>query len=366
MFNLFSLINFLKLSNLKILGGLYLGWGIGANDSANIFGTAVATNSVKYKTAIILIAIFVILGSAIEGWHLYKDYDFSKKSSKAGNVSQTKKHTDAEKSKKYTDALISTFAAALAVTIVTILSIPASTSQAAVGAYMGIIIAVNGGFSGINWAQFLKMFICWVATPIGSAIVTIILYKIVAKFLNLLFGNDLGKLNNIYSYLLIIAGCYGAYELGANNVVVTTGPYYQAGVFGNPVAPEIFYKVHFWNNPAFWAAFIGGIAIAIGALTYSKNVMYTVGKKITALDPYSAMITVFSHSIALMIFTQLKVPVSSSQAIVGAVIGIGLLSGSRTISYRTLVFIFLGWILTPIAGALIAYLIRIGLTITGF
>ncbi|MCK5685057.1 anion permease, partial [bacterium] len=353
-------------SNLKIFGGLYLGWGIGANDSANIFGTAVATNSVKYRTAIILIAIFVILGSATKGWQLYKHYDFSKKSSKSGTVkTDANKDEAAVKAENYTNALLSTLAAAIAVTIVTVLSIPASTSQAAVGAYMGIIIATSGGLSGINWSQFLKMFICWIATPIGSAIITIFLYKTVSKVLNFMFGNNLGKLNRIYSFLLIIAGCYGAFELGANNVVVTTGPYYVAGVFGTPLHGEFFDKASFWNNPAFWAALLGGIAIAIGALTYSKNVMYTVGKKITALDPYSAMITVFSHSIALMIFTQLRVPVSSSQAIVGAVIGIGMLSGSNTISYKTLGFIFLGWLLTPLAGAGIAYFLRLLLTITG-
>lgn len=90
--------------------------------------------------------------------------------------------------------------------------------------------------------------------------------------------------------------------------------------------------------------------------------MYTVGKKITALDPYSAMITVFAHSLTLMVFTHLKVPVSSSQAIVGAVVGVGMLSGSRTISYKALVYIFVGWLLTPLSGAVMAFIIKMILT----
>jgi len=57
-----------------------------------------------------------------------------------------------------------------------------------------------------------------------------------------------------------------------------------------------------------------------------------------------------------MIFTMLKVPVSSSQAVVGAVMGIGLLHGANTVSFKTLRFIFIGWLLTPVCGATAAFL----------
>ena len=157
----------------------------------------------------------------------------------------------------------------------------------------------------------------------------------------------------MYRILLLIAGSYGAYELGANNVVITTAPFYNSGMFGDPsVAHSVF-----WKNPAFIAALVGSLSIATGALTYSKKVMYTVGSSITALDPFSAMITVFSHSVCLMIFTMLKVPVSSSQAVVGAVMGIGLLRGANTVSFKTLRFIFIGWMMTPVMGALTAYIL---------
>lgn len=253
------LSNIFRLSNLKLLGGLYLGWGIGANDSANIFGTAVATNSIKYRSAIWLIAVFVVLGASCHGWKLYKDYDFSKSDSRH---SQTSEQQPSGCDDKFSDACISTLAAAIAVTVVTVLSVPASTSQAAVGAYMGILIAAEWSFSAINWNHFLRMLICWVATPIGAAVLTIMLYKIVATLLKMLFGENLARLTNLYTSLLILAGCYGAYELGANNVVVTTGPYYKAGVFGAPLAHDMFFKVPLFDNPAFWASTIGGIAIA--------------------------------------------------------------------------------------------------------
>jgi len=342
--------------NLTLFG---LGWGVGANDSANIFGTAVATNSIRFKTAVTLIAIFVILGSCIHGRHLFEELNFkhSSEAEKSANQSAETKQTD--NSNIETKAFISTLAAAFTVLLATVLGIPASTSQAAIGAMLGMAISDALALGGpINWAtvadwsKFLKMLICWVLNPIGTAIISVALYLCVGFVIKLFYGQDLSGLNRMYRILLLIAGSYGAYELGANNVVVTTAPYYNSGMFGDITATH-----NWWSEPALIAAFIGSLSIAVGALTYSKKVMYTVGSSITALDPFSAMITVFSHSLSLMVFTMLKVPVSSSQAIVGAVMGIGLLRGGKTISYKTLGFIFMGWIMTPVLGAGIAFVL---------
>ena len=169
------------------------------------------------------------------------------------------------------------------------------------------------------------------------------IYKVVSLIINKITTNQV-ILNRIYKTLLIVAGCYGAYALGGNNVSITTASYYQAGLFGfGPWSKQI-------------AVLLGGISIAVGALTYSKNVMVTIGEKISVLDPYSALISIFAHSITLQIFTLLHVPVSSSQAMVGAVIGIGLLKGVKAIQFKTLFYIFLGWLITPLASGIAAYL----------
>jgi len=307
----------------KILGGLYLGWGIGANDSANIFGTAVATNVIRFRTAIILIAIFVIIGSMLEGPGLYEDMTFSNESST--NL-----------------ALAATLAAALTVTLITYLSIPTSTSQAAVGAFMGIAIAASG-IGSVEWSKFIKMLVCWLINPIGCIIICVILLKCIGILISKTVKNRLTQ-DRIYKYGLIIFGCYGAYALGANNVVVTTAPYYHAGMFG----PH-------GSQAAFWAATLGGISIAVGALTYSRRVMVTIGKKITPLSPFSALIVVMTHALALHFFTWLKIPVSSSQAVVGSVIGVGLYHGANTINKKTMVRILAGWLITPLIAALLAF-----------
>jgi PiT family inorganic phosphate transporter len=338
---------FVLLSHWKILGGLYLGWGVGANDSANIFGTAVATNSIRFRTAVILISVLAVIGSVVEGPALYNNVKFH------GSEVQTSGAM----------ALAATFAAGLAVMIVTIWGIPASTSQAAVGGMMGIAI-FSSGFHAVDWGKLGKMGVCWLLTPIGGAFFGYLLYRLIERRIVRLIPNPQRR-SRVIRWLLILSGSYGAYTLGANNVVVTTVSYYQSGMFGEVVTEPYAFKTLFMNpigwftDPRVIAAAIGAASIALGALTYSKNVMETVGKKITVLDPLAALISVLAHSLTLQIFTALHVPVSSSQAIVGGVIGVGLVKGARTISKKELGRIFAGWIATPLSSALAAYLLAL-------
>ena len=319
----------------KLFGGLFLGWGIGANDSANIFGTAVATNSVRYKTAVILIAIFAIIGAVVEGPKLYPGYRF-----------------DEGTTITMTLAFVCTFAAALTVLGLTYLGLPVSCSQAAVGGLMGIAI-LGSGLGGANWVKLGGWACCWVLNPIGAAVVAFLVVKFVGALLNR-WVRRIDILDRVYKTGLLVFGCYGAFTLGANNVVVSTGPFFQAGLFGDPARYQA-------NHAALIAAALGGASIAIGALTYSRKVMMTVGQGITLLDPFSALVAVLAHSVAMHIFTEFHVPVSSSQAIVGAVAGIGFSKGMNTMNSKTLLTIFSAWLLTPFISAAISVAIAWGM-----
>jgi len=133
---------------------------------------------------------------------------------------------------------------------------------------------------------------------------------------------------------MIAAGSYGAYALGANNVANVTAVFVGAG-----------------HLSVFSAALIGGLSIGLGILTLSKRVMETVGKKLVRLDPFSALVVLLAQSITVHIYTFIGVPVSTSQAVIGAVLGIGIVKGISTVSGRTLVNILIAWLLTPaIAG----------------
>jgi inorganic phosphate transporter, PiT family len=295
---------------LSLLGGVFLGWSLGANDASNVFGSAVASRMLKFWTAAILASVFVLIGALLQG--------------QAG-IETLKGLT------QFTleQAVVSSVSAATTVTIMTILGLPVSTSQAVVGAILGIGILNQQ----INLHGLGKVVLCWLGTPVGAVIVAVIVYKVLAAFYNKL------KINLVQSDILIrlsmiVAGSYGAYALGANNVANVTAVFVGAG-----------------HLSVFSAALIGGLSIGLGILTLSKRVMETVGKKLVKLDPFSALVVLLAQSITVHIYTFIGVPVSTSQAVIGAVLGVGIVKGISTVSGRTLVNIIIAWILTPaIAG----------------
>ena len=299
-----------------LITALYLGWSLGANDAANIFGTAVSSKMVRFTTAIILSSIFVILGSIIEG----------------KNGIETISSISAM---DLTTAGISSLAAAISVTIMTVLKLPVSTSQAVVGSIVGVgIMQKHIALTGLS-----KILVCWIGTPIGACIISIILYLLLAKFLNRL-RLSIWDYDFVMRAGLIITGCYGAYALGANNVANVTAVFYGAGLLSIETA-----------------ALIGGASIALGILTFSKGVMNTVGKGIVKLDAYSAFIVVLSNAITVHVYAGIGVPVSTSQAVVGAILGIGLLKRAEALKKRSVVGVFSGWIATPIIAALFSVFI---------
>ena len=309
----------------KLTGGIFIGWALGSNDSANLFGTGVAAKVIKYKTAIILISIFVILGALMEG---HKSMDT----------------VGAMSSMSHTAAFIAAFSAGLCVAVFSYLSLPVSTSQAVMGSVLGI-----GMILGIpDFTRLYKVILCWIFTPIGAMVLSFILYPLLGKIFQK-FLIDLHLRNIFIKVALTLAGCYGAYSLGANNVANVTGVYVGSGLL-----------------TPFQAALIGSLSIAFGVLTYSKNVMETIGKKIVELDGFSAFVSEFSAAVTVHLFTQVGVPVSTSQAIVGGVVGLGLKKGVKTVKKRTLIEIGIGWISTPFSSGLLAYfMMRIYLAFSG-
>jgi len=299
-----------------LISALYLGWSLGANDAANIFGTAVSSRMVKFITAAVLSSVFVILGSILQGRPGIETI---------GKISTMGLGM----------AGISSLAAAIAVTIMTILKLPVSTSQAVVGSIAGVgIMQRQAALTGLD-----KVIICWIGTPIGGFIFSIVLYLILARIINRFQPSWAGS-DFVIRAGLIIAGCYGAYALGANNVANVTGVFYGAGLFSIKTA-----------------ALIGGVSIALGILTFSKGVMKTVGKGIVRLDGYSALIVVLSNAVTVHIYAVVGVPVSTSQAVVGAVLGIGLLKRAEALKKRAILGVLSGWIATPFTAALVSMFI---------
>jgi PiT family inorganic phosphate transporter len=303
----------------KLLSGVFLGWSLGTNDSASVFGTGVSTGIVKYSTAVLLTAFFVMLGALLEGPKCMGTF---------GELSRLLS----------IEAFFCTLAAAIIMTIMINLGIPASTSQAIIGAVIGAGI-ISGS---ADFTKLFKIVSCWVVAPIAALFIAYVLHR----FLSYLLAKTVTSLtrrNFLYSIGIMLAGSYGAYSLGANNVANVTGVYVSSGLLSAEIA-----------------ALIGGLSIASGVMTSSKKVMMTVGKGIVPLDPFSALVAVLADAVTLHVFTQLGVPVSCSQAIVGAVVGIGLVGDVQTVSGKMLIKIGLGWLLTPVlAGGLTFLSVRL-------
>jgi inorganic phosphate transporter, PiT family len=294
--------------------GIYLGWTLGANNAANFFGTAVATRIITFRKACVLCAFFIILGAILQG---------------AEGIATLSGLTQ----QNISTAVIVSVSAALTGTFMTYLRIPISTSQAVVGAIFGIGLAAgNTEYNGL-----IKIIICWVFTPIGSMIFACIAYKLLGWFIEHVPMSMFTRDKILWGGLLIV-GTYGSYALGANNVTNCVGAF-------SGILPGI-------NDTLL--AMIGGLAIAAGVLTYSKRVMYGVGSGIMPLNAFTALAAVLGMSITVHVFAFVGAPVSSSQGIVGSIIGIGLLRGSGGLKFKTLVNIGWGWILTPLISLILA------------
>ncbi|MFP4363002.1 MAG: inorganic phosphate transporter, partial [Spirochaetia bacterium] len=185
--------------------------------------------------------------------------------------------------------------------------------------------------------ELFKVLICWVGTPIGAAVISFLLYPSIAWVLNKM-KLDIFSQDTTIRWALILTGIYGSYALGANNVANVTGVYVQTGLLTEPAA-----------------LLIGGGSIAFGVLTFSRPVMTTVGSKLVRLDPFTAFIATLGHAITVHFYAKVGVPVSTSQAIIGAVLGIGLYKGMQTINLSTLGKIAFGWVGTPLIAFLFSF-----------
>lgn len=322
--------------------GLFMGWSLGANDAANIFGTAVGTRMIRFRTAAIVCGVFVIIGAVVGG------SGTSETLGKLGAINAI------------AGAFAVSVSAALTVMMMTKRGLPVSTSQSIVGAIIGWNI-----FAGLETDTSVVIDIAetWIFTPILAAIFAVIIYWIV-KYIIEHTKTHVVKMDKYTRYGLVIAGAFGAYSLGANNIANVMGVFIQVSPFDDIVIAN---SITITGVQQLFL--LGGIAIAIGVVTYSKKVMLTVGKSIFKLSPISAFIVVLSTSLVLFVFSSEGlynfltsrnlpalplVPVSQSQAVVGAIMGIGLAKGGRNIDFSRMGKIGIGWVLTPLISMVIS------------
>ena len=327
---------------LYLTSGLFLGWSLGANDAANIFGTAVGSKMIRFRTAALVASIFVIIGATLQG----------------GGTTQTLRQLGS------VNALPGAFTVALAAAIVVFLMtkalLPVSTTQAIVGAIIGWNLFTGNSTDVKTLTTILTT---WVVSPVIGAIFSALFYILLRALLKKL-QLHLIVLDVFIKWALIIVGAFGAYSLGANNIANVMGVFAAS-------APDVVIDMGLFRLDGLQVLFLlGGIAIALGIITYSKGLMMQVGNGIMALSAEAAIVAVFSQAVVLFIFSSTAfseflqgiglppiplVPVSSSQVIVGSIIGIGMIKGVNEIKFKTIKGILYGWVLTPIAAGFLSF-----------
>jgi PiT family inorganic phosphate transporter len=326
-----------------LTSALFLGWSLGANDAANVFGTAVATRMVKFRTAAVVCGIFVIIGAVVSG---------AGATATLGELGAV-------------NALGGSFmvalAAGLTVLWMTQAGLPVSVTQAIVGGIIGWNLFTG---SQTNIDSLIMIVSTWVVCPLLAGGLAALMFLALRSYLarremHILERDELTRTG------LLLVGAFGAYALGANNIANVVGVFVPAVPAGSV---RLFGVIPFTYAQGLFL--IGGIAIAVGVLTYSQRVMMTVGKDLFKLTPVAGLIVVAAQSIVLFLFASegLRdwlishhippiplVPVSSSQAVIGGVIGIAIAKRGRNLKYDVLARVAGGWAATPIMAGILSF-----------
>lgn len=388
--------------------GFYMAWNIGANDVANSMASAVGAKAITIRQAVFIAGILNIVGATFIGSHVTNTI-------RKGIVS-TEVMSDPHIA--LVGALSALLAAALWVSFATWRSLPVSTTHSIVGAMIGFGI-MAGGFSVINWGKLGAVVLSWVISPVFSLVIAFVMFKVIVRIilskdavfdrsirsspyfigiaifvvvLSFLFKTPLGnKLSMSTPMALIVAlvlaavlgylgkillqkyvvakqgdnngaeevfrriqigtSCYVALAQGANDVANAIGPlaviYFlvKTGTIGAKVPVPIFLLL------------FGGVGIALGIGMAGNRVMTTIGTRITTLTNTRGFSVDFAAATTVLLASKMGLPVSTTHAAVGGVMGVGLARGLEAVNFRVIFQIMIYWVLTVPAAAITSMII---------
>ncbi len=393
---------------IAVVFGLYMTWGIGANDVANVMGTSVGSGAITIKTAIIIAAIFEFGGAALAGGHVTKTI-------RKGMIDASSIVDNPEI--LLLGMLASLLAAAVWLMLASMNGWPVSTTHSIVGAIVGFAIA-GIGLEAVEWGKIGGIVASWVVSPVlGGAIAAVLMLSIrhlifntdnpfrsaktwgpfyvflvgfiIAlvtlfkglKHLKLEFGIPesfliaaifgaivaaigwhlinkvevdseadkefhFASVEKVFTPMMIFTACAMAFAHGANDVANGVGP--LAAVVGLVNSGgEVAQK----SDLPLWILLMGGFGIVVGLATFGYKVMRTIGTKITELTPSRGFCATMAAATTVVVASRLGLPVSTTHIAVGGVIGVGMVRGIGAIDLRVIGGIILSWVVTlPVAG----------------
>ena len=308
--------NFLTIG--MIVSGLFFGWTIGSHYTGATMGMAYGSGVIKKPiTACLLIAFFVILGATFESHNVVKTVG-----------------TGIIRGEDMTSlgAMVMMFTAAMVTAANTWFKWPVSTSQLACFSVVGSALAMG---APVFWKTTITLlFVTWIGTPILAAVLGYLLTKLTDKMMK----NASARSTKYLEWGLLAGCCYAAYTLGCNNTGNAVGVFYGLGL-----------------TTPMKAGLIGGIFMAVGALTWGKPILEKVGKGIVDLDLNMGVGAKLGQSLTAHLAASLGYPTSMNQALIGGVAGAGGARGLKTLNRKALTEIVFSWFFTPFLAGIVSF-----------
>jgi inorganic phosphate transporter, PiT family len=399
------------LIGLAVIFGLYMTWGIGANDLANAMGTSVGAGAVTVKQAICIAIIFEFSGAVIAGGNVTKTI-------RKGIIDPTSIIATPEI--LVYGMLAALLAAAVWLMIASNRGWPVSTTHSIVGALIGFAI-VGIGPDAVNWGKVGKIVASWVVSPaiggtiafllvlstrklifnsenplksakkyapfyiflVGFIISLVTLFKglkhlhvdltgvqsfglavlvgLVTSGVGWIFVRKIkedveadrdfhfASVEKVFTPMMLFTACAMAFAHGSNDVANGIGPL-AAVISIVSSGGEVMQK----SDMPVWILFVGGAGIILGLVTLGYKVMLTVGTKITELTPSRGFCAELAAASTVVLASRTGLPVSTTHILVGSVLGVGLARGIGALDLRVILNIVISWIVTLPAGALMA------------
>lgn len=307
---------------------------LGGNDAATPTDTAVGARVLTIRQAVALFAVFSTLGAVTQGFMVMKTIG-----------------TGIVPSINLLGAIIAVLSTFIWIMICNFYGLEISVTHSIIGSILGYGIAAYG-VNGIQWGLVQNVAISWLTSPLLAAFAAFLLYKLIAIAVA---KND--GIKRVFPSLLKLSLCYSAYAFGANDIANATGPYVTVATMALGRPPE--YSV------MLFLALLGSVGIIIGGFWLGPKVIETVAFRITRLNPVTGTAAEVANALVVHLFTVIPfallgygMPISTSLASVGALVGVGLASyGSSGINRRTVTVLFSSWVATVVITAVLTYVL---------